>query len=157
MRNFLKQTTFPLVFMLICFSSNAQNKQTKSASFYHYETECLEDKLDGNFVFMAWGAGSSKKEAIDQAKRNAINDILFKGVNKSTCSVRPLINEVQAREKYRGYLAEFFREDYLDYIRIEKSTKSKKKSRSQTTYGVKVKIDVEGIRNKLKTDNIINK
>ena len=88
MRNFLKQTTFPLVFMLICFSSNAQNKQTKSASFYHYETECLEDKLDGNFVFMAWGAGSSKKEAIDQAKRNAINDILFKGVNKSTCNVR---------------------------------------------------------------------
>ena len=64
MREILKQTAFPLVFMLICFSSNAQNKQTKSASFYHYETECLEDKLDGNFVFMAWGTGSSKKEAI---------------------------------------------------------------------------------------------
>jgi hypothetical protein len=142
--------------ILICsLSSSSQNKQSKTASYYNYETECLEDKLDGNFIFMAWGTGSSKKEAIDQAQRNAINDIFFKGVNKSTCSVRPLITEVQAREKYRGYVAEFFKEDYLEYISIEKSTKSKKKSRSQTTYGVKVKIDVEGIRNKLKIDKII--
>lgn len=156
MKNYYIQTTLFLACVLICcLSCTAQSKQTKSASYYHYETECLEDKLDGYFIFMAWGTGSSKKEAIDQAQRNAINDILFKGVNKSTCSVRPLITEVQAREKYRGYIAEFFREDYLDYIKIEKSTKSKKKSRSQTTYGVKVKIDVEGIRNKLKTDKII--
>tara|TARA_B100001758_G_scaffold217676_1_gene204639 strand:- start:10526 stop:10999 length:474 start_codon:yes stop_codon:yes gene_type:complete len=154
MRNFLYTPLF-LACILIVTSTNAQIKQSKSASFYQYETECLEDKLDGNFVFMAWGSGSSKKEAIDQAKRNAINDILFKGVNKSTCSVRPLITEVQAREKYRDYIAEFFRKDYSKYINIEQSTKSKKKSRSQTTYGVKVKIDVAGIRYKLKTDQII--
>lgn len=155
MRNFLIYTFFSLACIFMCNVANAQNKQVKSASFYQYETECLEDKLDGNFVFMAWGSGSSKKEAIDQAKRNAINDILFKGVNKSRCSVRPLISEVQAREKYRGYVAQFFRKDYSKYIKIEQSTKSKKKSRSQTTYGVKVKIDVEGIRYKLKTDQII--
>lgn len=145
-------TVFILIFSL---SSIAQSKQTKTASYYKYETECLEDKRDGNFIFMAWGSGSTKKEAIDQAKRNAVNDILFKGVNKSTCSVRPLILEVQAAEKYRYYVADFFNNDYLDYISIEKSPKSKKKSRSQTVYGVKIKIDVEGIRKKLKTDNII--
>ena len=145
-------TAFILLFSL---SSIAQSKQTKTASYYKYETECLEDKLDGNFIFMAWGSGSTKKEAIDQAQRNAVNDILFKGVNKSTCNVRPLILEVQAAEKYRYYVADFFNKDYLDYISIEKSPKSKKKSRSQTVYGVKVKIDVEGLRNKLKSDNII--
>jgi hypothetical protein len=155
MRNYLIYTFLSLAFVFMCVSANAQNKQAKLASFYEYETECLEDKLDGHFVFLAWGSGSSKKEAIDQAKRNAINDILFKGVNKSTCSIRPIITEVQAREKYRGYVAEFFRNDYSKYIKIEQSTKSKKKSRSQTTYGVKVKIDVEGIRYKLKTDQII--
>ena len=145
-------TAFILLFSL---SSIAQSKQTKTASYYKYETECLEDKLDGNFIFMAWGSGSTKKEAIDQAQRNAVNDILFKGVNKSTCNVRPLILEVQAAEKYRYYVADFFSKDYRDYISIEKSPKSKKKSRSQTVYGIKVKIDVEGIRKKLKTDNII--
>ena len=80
---------------------------------------------------------------------------MFNGVNKSTCNVRPLIIEVQALDKYRNYVANLFKKDYLDYISIEKSPKSKKKSRSQTVYGVKVNIDVEGLRNKLKSDNII--
>jgi len=142
--------------LIFSIATNAQNKQEKLASYYKYETECLEDRLDGKFVFMAWGSGNTKKEAIDQAQRNAINDILFKGVNKSTCSVRPLITEVQAAEKYRYYVAEFFKNDYLNYVSVENSPKSKKKSRKQTTYGVKVNIDVEGIRNKLITDKIIN-
>ena len=47
------------------------NKQKKTASYYDVETECLEDKLDGSFILNAWGKGSSKSEAIDQAKRNA--------------------------------------------------------------------------------------
>ena len=155
MKKFIIQILYTVFILLFSLSSNAQSKQTKIASYYNYETECLEDKLDGNFIFMAWGSGSTKKEAIDQAKRNAINDILFKGINKSNCNVRPLILEVQAADKYRNYVANLFRKDYLNYIFVEKSPKSKKKSRSQTVYGVKVKIDVEGIRKKLKTDNII--
>ena len=155
MKKLITQILFTVFILILSLSSIAQSKQTKTASYYKYATECLEDKLDGNFIFMAWGSGSTKKEAIDQAQRNAVNDILFKGVNKSTCNVRPLILEVQAAEKYRYYVADFFSKDYRDYISIEKSPKSKKKSRSQTVYGVKVKIDVEGIRKKLKTDNII--
>ena len=150
-------TTLGVIFLVsYSFSSNAQNKQTKVASFYDYNIECLEDKKNGNYIMMAWGAGSTKKEAINQAQRNAISDIIFKGVNKSSCSIRPLITEVQAQEKYREYISNFFEEDYLNYISLErKSSKSKMKSRSQTTYGTKVKIDVEGIRKKLRTDNII--
>ena len=155
MKKFIIQILCTVFILTFSLSSIAQSKQTKTASYHKYETECLEDKLDGNFIFMAWGSGSTKKEAIDQAQRNAINDILFKGVNKSTCNVRPLILEVQAAEKYRYYVADFFSKDYRDYISIEKSPKSKKKSRSKTVYGIKVKIDVEGIRKKLKTDNII--
>ena len=97
--------TLCVIFLVLCsFSSNAQNKQTKTASFYDYNIECLEDKKDGNYIMMAWGTGSTKKEAINQAQRNAISDIIFKGVNKGSCSVRPLITEVQAQEKYREYI-----------------------------------------------------
>ena len=96
MKKFIIQILYTVFILLFSLSSNAQSKQTKIASYYNYETECLEDKLDGNYIFMAWGSGSTKKEAIDQAQRNAINDILFKGVNKSTCNVRPLITEVKA-------------------------------------------------------------
>ena len=82
MKNYIIQSLCVACVLTCSLSSTAQNKQSKIASYYNYNTECLEDKLDGNFIFMAWGTGSTKKEAIDQAQRNAINDILFKGVIK---------------------------------------------------------------------------
>ena len=130
------------------------NKQKKTASYYGVETECLEDKLDGSFILQAWGKGSSKSEAIDQAKRNVLNDILFKGVNKG-CQLPPLIIEVNASKKYKSYVYSFFNSDYKDFISIEKSPKSLKKTRKQTSYGIKVRIKVEAIRQKLITDNIL--
>ena len=130
------------------------NKQKKTASYYSVETECLEDKLDGSFILQAWGKGSSKSEAIDQAKRNVLNDILFKGVTKG-CQMRPLIIEINASTKYKSYAYSFFNSDYKDFISIEKPPKSLKKSRKQTSYGIKVRVKVEDIRQKLITDNII--
>jgi hypothetical protein len=130
------------------------NKQKKTASYYNVETECLEDKLDGSFVLNAWGKGSSKSEAIDQAKRNVLNDILFNGVNKG-CQMRPLIVEVNAASKYRSYVYAFFDKEYKDFISIEKSPKSLKKSRKQTSYGIKIRVKVEAIRQKLIEDNIL--
>jgi hypothetical protein len=130
------------------------NKQKKTASYYNVETECLEDKLDGSFVLNAWGKGSSKSEAIDQAKRNVLNDILFNGVNKG-CQMRPLIVEVNAASKYRSYVYAFFAKEYKDFISIEKSPKSQKKSRKQTSYGIKIRVKVEAIRQKLIEDNIL--
>ena len=130
------------------------NNQKKTASYYDVETECLEDKLDGSFILQAWGKGSSKTEAIDQAKRNVLNDILFNGVNKG-CQMRPLIVEVNASTKYRSYVYAFFEKEYKDYISIEKSPKSMKKSRKQTSYGIKIRVKVEALRQKLIEDNIL--
>ena len=87
--------TLLVVFLTAPVFGQVFNKQKKTASYYNGETECLEDKLDGSFVLQAWGKGSSKSEAIDQAKRNVLNDILFNGVNKG-CKMRPLIIEVKA-------------------------------------------------------------
>ena len=94
-----------LCILLYSLPTTAQNHQTKTASYHNYDTECIEDKLDGSFIFMTWGSASTKKKAIDQACRNAINEILFKGVNKSSCNIRPLIIEVQAKEKYKEYIS----------------------------------------------------
>ena len=142
------------IFFVSPVSGQVFNKQKKTASYYDVETECLEDKLDGSFILNAWGKGSSKSEAIDQAKRNVLNDILFNGVNKG-CQMRPLIVEVNAASKYRSYVYAFFDKEYKDFISIEKSPKSLKKSRKQTSYGIKIRVKVEAIRQKLIEDNIL--
>ena len=89
MKNNLTKTLFVVCLGFCSLSTNAQNKQTKTASFYDYNIECLEDKKDGNYIMMAWGAGSTKKEAIDQAQRNAISHIIFN-----------LIRKIESKKKY---------------------------------------------------------
>jgi len=156
MKKIIKRLTILAIVTLVAAPVFGQifNKQKKTASYYSVETECLEDKLDGSFILQAWGTGSSKSEAIDQAKRNVLNDILFKGIHKG-CQMRPLIIEVNASTKYKSYVYSFFNSDYKDFISIEKSPKSLKKSRKQTSYGIKVRVKVEAIKQKLITDNIL--
>ena len=128
--------------------------QKKTSSYYDFETECLQDKLDGSYIFYTWGKGSDKSEAINQAKKNAINDLLFKGINKG-CQLNPLIIEVNGESKYKSYVYSFFQKDYKDYITIEKSPKKLFKSQQQTTYGVKICINTQALKQKLIKDNII--
>jgi hypothetical protein len=156
MKKIIKRLTILAIVTLVSAPVFGQifNKQKKTASYYSVETECLEDKLDGSFILQAWGKGSSNSEAIDQAKRNVLNDILFKGIRKG-CQMRPLIIEVNASTKYKSYVYSFFNTDYKDFISIEKSPKSLKKSRKQTSYGIKVRVKVEAIKQKLITDNIL--
>jgi len=158
MKKNIEKIILSIVILVLTTPISAQifNKQKKTASYYNYETECLEDKLDGSFILQAWGKGSDKSEAIDQAKRNVLNDILFNGVRKG-CQLLPLIVEVNAEQKYQEYAYRFFDKDYKNYIHIENSPKSLNKSRKQTSYGIKVRVRREAIRQKLITDNIIKK
>lgn len=57
----------------------------------------------------AWGRGKNRTDAIEQAKKNAVRDVLFKGVvaGSRECSVRPLITEVNAQERYASYFNDF--------------------------------------------------
>ena len=87
MKKNIEKIILSIVILVLTTPISAQifNKQKKTASYYNYETECLEDKLDGSFILQAWGKGSDKSEAIDQAKRNVLNDILL--VNKSPFNI----------------------------------------------------------------------
>jgi hypothetical protein len=136
------------ILTITCFS------QKSNAGYYEYKNECLEDKLDGNFIIKGWGNGSTKAEAINQAKRNVLNDIILNGIQKG-CKILPLIIELNADKKYENYIYSFFSSDIDDYIKIEKSPKTLKKSKSKTTYGVKFNVKRQLLRQKLITDNII--
>ena len=58
------------------------NPQKKTAGHYTYETECLGTELDGSQTLKAWGTGSNLEDASEQAKKQAIRDVIFKGINK---------------------------------------------------------------------------
>ena len=89
-------TLFVLVFT---FSAKAQKK---TAGYYAYKTECLGVELDGSQTLKAWGNGRNRADAVEQAKKNAMRDVIFKGIRegKQECNQKPLIFEVNAEEKH---------------------------------------------------------
>ena len=113
-------------------------QQKKVFSSYHsFESECLGVELDGSETLRAWGRGKNRTDAIEQAKKNAVRDVLFKGVvaGSRECSVRPLITEVNAQERYASYFNDFFRDggEYLKYVSMEdKKTNSNTKASNKT-------------------------
>lgn len=134
----------------------------REAAFVSFETEILSTELDGSYTLRAWGSGRDKADAIEQAKKNAVRDIIFKGVNKGPAGakVKPLIFEVNAQEKYEFYFNQFFADGgaYEAYVTSEdenRTSRVQSKSNTQYNYGVVVCVLRADLRQRLIDDDII--
>lgn len=155
-------TCLALISLLSC------NPQRQIAGHYSYETECLGSELDGSQTVRAWGTGRNRGDAIEQAKKNVIREVLFKGIRngKPECHVRPVIVEVNAHEKYEDYFFNFFRDEgpYSEFIIDDDGSdlhlsviKGRKKAGDQETYGVVVRVHRARLKERMMSDNIISK
>ncbi|MDR3327949.1 MAG: hypothetical protein LBT04_07520 [Prevotellaceae bacterium] len=142
--------------------------RTASASFYKHETECLGVELDGSQTLKSWGTGRYWKDAADQAKKNAVRDVVFKGnfIGTGECEVKPLLLEVNAEEKYKAYFNAFFKDggEYARYVslrdeRIPRHIIRVRDSRNkdQSLYSVVVRVERAELREKLINDGILKK
>ena len=96
------------------------------------------------------------------SKKNAVNDVLFNGIyeGKSVCEKRPIVSEVNARQKYEDYFNEFFTDggDYKKYISLkderilQKLNRNRKGGRESITQGLIVRV----LRSDLKKEMIKN-
>src|SRR6218665_1581249 len=137
---------------------SAQKKKASMAGEYKYESECMGVEGDGSQTLKAWGTGNSKNDAVEQAKKNAVRDVLFKGIRngKDECNVKPVINEVNAQEKYEDYFNKFFSDDgpYKNFISMNDEPISvvggKVADRKRMTDGVQYGVIVQVRRAELK-------
>lgn len=111
------QTVFVL---LVACSLTVYSQQQKIAGNYQFKTECLGVELDGSVTLKAWGNGRNRFDAVAQAKKNAIYDVLFKGIldGSKECNAKPLVPEVNAFEKYEDYFNKFFSDKSGDYLKF---------------------------------------
>ena len=145
--------------ILVLFSCNTQKYVEGN---YSFETECMGVKMDGSQTLKVWGAGRNKSEAIEQAKINAVRDVLFKGIRngKTDCNLKPIIIGVRVKENNETYFNSFFADNglYKDYVTGDDSKsnfKERKKSDDYKTYSIIVNVQRAKLRKKMITDNII--
>ena len=154
-----------LTYILSC------NPQKKISENYSQEIECLGSEMDGSITVKAFGKGKNRKDAIEQAKKNAVNEIIFNGLRsgKNDCGSAPLISLPNARIKYEDYFNTFFTDGggYSVFATDEdertglKFTKGRNDyslrpfKRENVTHNIVLRIKKSKLRQKLTNDKII--
>ena len=98
-------------------TSDLTAQRNSNIGYYTIESECLGSELDGSITLSAWGTGRNRFDAVDQAKKNALREVIFKGIRKGSpeCNQRPLLPEVNAEMKYEDFFNRFFSDRTDDY------------------------------------------
>jgi len=151
--------------LIILLSTCLGFSQKNIAGNYGYKTECLGVELDGSETVKAWGNGRNRSDAVEQAKKNALRDVIFFGLveGKQDCKQKPLILEVNALEKYEDYFNKFFADggEFKNYISLrderifDKVSRDRKKARESVTNGLILRILRSELKQKLIADGII--
>ena len=144
--------------------SFGQIHQKKIAGNYSYESECMGTELDGSQTIKCYGYGNSKNDAVEQAKKNAVRDVLFKGIvkGKPECSPKPILNEANIQEKQEDYFSAFFADGgpYTKFISMNDmaiTLFSPSKDRKTSTEGVSYGLTIIVKRSELKKQMIADK
>lgn len=161
----MKYLIYTKTLFLISIVLISCNSQKKIAGNYSYKTECLGIEMDGSQAVKAWGNGRNRFDAIEQAKKNAVNDVLFSGIyeGKQDCEKRPVVAEVNARQKYETYFNKFFADDgeYKKYVSLkderigQKVSRDRKGARQSVTHGVVVRVLRTELKQKMIEDGIL--
>jgi hypothetical protein len=149
---------------LLLFSC-ASNPRSKIAGNYDFRITCLGTELDGSQTVEVWGYGRNRFDAAEQAKKNAVYAVVFKGITdgRSGCEKKPLITEVNAREKYETYFNLFFGDKgkYQEFVSLKDERIGHKIARDQKgahrgkTNSVIVRVLRPQLKQQLIQDNIL--
>lgn len=160
-------TFFSLIIIGLIIHS-CGSTQMRGGGNYVYETECMGVEGDGSQTLKAWGSGRNREDAIEQAKKNGVRDVLFKGIKngKTECNVRPVLFDVNIREKKEAYFNAFFADQgpYKEFITGEDGSDihfsvvaGRKKAGDQVTYGVIIRVQRAKLQDRMIQDQIMNK
>ena len=110
------------------------------------------------------GYGRNLADAKEQAMKNAVWAVIFDGIRDGVkgCNTRPLVTEVNAKERYEDYFNIFFADggEYKKYVSL-KDTKKRSADRVKNkvgySYEMTIRVLCSELKNRLKSDNVISK
>lgn len=155
--------TFLLAGLLLFSMTGYSQKKKNPAAFYNYEVECMGTGMDGTQLIKVWGYGKKPNDAVENAKKNAVHAVMFKGIlnGKPGCMMRPLITEPGAEQQYQDYFTAFFKTGgkYLNFVSVSNDgsidPKDRLKVGGQYKVGVLVSVSHSSLRKELEAAGII--
>ena len=134
----------------------------RRATYQKQAIECMGVEGDGSQTLRVTGTGRNKADAVEQAKKDAVMAVIFDGIRGGLqgCDSRPLINELDARDKYDEYFNIFFMDkgEYTKYVSLEdRKLRSNDKSKNKyfKNYRLTVRVLRSELKARLKADGVI--
>jgi len=142
----------------------------KSYAYGDNKSIVIGYELDGVYIVRATGRATKKDmmsiertQAILQAKKRAVYDMTFSiltSANIAEKSIKPIVLEVNAKDKYAEYFNVFFSDngDWKNYAEVAGTRYAGThfyKTSNERICTMAVKVNREALRKKLKEDKII--
>ncbi len=137
----LKTYMLALLLLLGLTGGAKAKKQVKVSSYLPSKTVYMNTEGDGSITVRAYGHGSDRSDALKQAAKNALNDVIFEGIEVSGNPElsKPLVTAVNARERYQMFFNSFFA-DGGEYARFATPEDRKSGSNKKEENAVNVKL-----------------
>ncbi len=137
---------------VIFFFSNCRTASLPPES----ESACIGTANDGSIIVKAWGYGQTQRGAIENAKKNAVQDVLFKGIKsgQSGCPTRPIVEDISKRDN--AYFKNFFKAEgaYLQFVNLSTdAVPDRVKVGSRIKAGMYVIVDHRRLKKQMESDN----
>ena len=124
MKNIIKKTSL-LFIMMLSFSiviKAQEKKANKDTKDWRYEIECVSVGAEGSYLIKVWSYSKKPTIAIEQAKKNAVHGIIFKGFSGSGagCTQKPLTNNPDLEQEKDVFFKDFFADGgkYMKYVNV---------------------------------------
>lgn len=157
--------SFILLFVTLSCNKRSFNQTSKNttAGFYEYEVECLGTDLDGSQQLRSYGTGANREDAREQAKKNAVYNVLFKGtrLGRTGCDLRPVVFSINTYDEKREFFNEFFKDGgaYKNFVTKEdapRQTKNRLKAEGrEKVFGMRLTVLVSELRKEMKSKGIV--
>ena len=140
------------------------NAEAQTSTVYARSSiRCLGVELDGSQTLRVQGYGRNRSDAKEQAMKNAVWAVIFDGIRDGVegCNMRPLVTEVNAKERYEDYFNLFFADSgaYKEYVSLRDTKKrsgGRNKDKLGYSYDLTIRVLRAQLKARLKADNVID-
>lgn len=161
-------TIFLLMMVGISSMANAQRRAKKLADRdtenWRYELECVNVGAPGSYLVKVWSYSKKPQVAMEQAKKNAVHGVIFKGFIGSTagCTQKPLTNKPALEQEHEIFFRDFFVNGgkYMKFVNVAGDGSIRagdviRISRKEYKVGVVVSVAKDALRKDLEAAGII--
>ncbi|MBB78211.1 MAG: hypothetical protein CL844_04340 [Crocinitomicaceae bacterium] len=112
-----------LAFLSFTFNANAQRgkkKADKETVAWRYELEAVATGVSGTYQVKVWSYSRNVETAMEQAKKNAVHGIIFKGFpdKGDVKGQKPIATNPNIDEQNKDFFEEFFKTGGGDYMKF---------------------------------------